>query len=336
MKANRGQILDRQTDNSRALYVMKAFAILFVVFAHCVYREPPMVQKITELLGIIAVPIFLMISGIFFKAEEPGRSFWKKKFKGLVVPWLIWGVVTYFIAVVLGRPCGLLEMLRWCIGHGTWLYYVTILLFYYVVFRAIKWRGTPYVMIAIWIVSNVLDVFELNLISNAIGDHLNAFSRIGFFAIGVLLGRFGILKWQPPRLWAKIVFPVTAVGAGVLVVAFDETPVEVYLLRLFFVMLACVSLFICSQGMSDCRLLQNVGQQTYLIYFLHMQLGIGLAGKLIGLFSLPTIAKWGILVVQPVLVVSLVYTGIIVLDLILTKLRLEKYEWIIGMRHLEK
>lgn len=336
MKANRGQILDRQTDNSQALYVMKAFAILFVVFAHCVYRETPMVQKITELLGIIAVPIFLMISGIFFKAEEPGRSFWKKKFKGLVVPWLLWGVVTYFIAVVLGRPCGLLEMLRWCIGHGTWLYYVTILLFYYVAFRAIKWRGTPYVMIAIWMVSNVLDVFGLNLISNAIGEHLNAFSRIGFFAIGVLLRRFGILKWQPPRLWAKIVFPVTAVGAGVLVVAFDETPVEVYLLRLLFVALACVSLFICSQGLSDCRLLQNVGQQTYLIYFLHMQLGIGLARKLIALFSLPTIANWGILVVQPVLVVSLVYIGIVVLDLILTKLRLEKYEWIIGMRHLEK
>ena len=318
--------------NSRALYVIKFFAILSVVFAHCSYHGTPVAHSISGLIGGLGVPIFLISSGIFFNSGEATKKFWTKKLKGIIVPWLIFGVLTYILAVILGGPFGIVDMLRWIIGHGTWMYFVTILLFYYVFFRAIRWEGIHYVAIALWILSNVLDVFGVNPISNLVGQYLNPFSRIGYFSMGVLAKKVGILEFKTPKLWIKLVASFVTLGLGVVSICLREIAFAAYATEMVFTLCAAATLFFWSQSLSECTLLQNIGKQTYLIYFLHMQLGIGAVNAVVRVLSLPTAADWVLLFVKPVTILALVYLGIVVLDIIIKKLGISKYKWIIGLK----
>lgn len=63
-----------------------------------------------------------------------------------------------------------------------------------------------------------------------------------------------------------------------------------------------------------------------------MQLGIGISNKLIGLLALPQSADWIILFIKPLFILALIYTLILIGNWILSKLKLEKYRWIIGIR----
>lgn len=231
--------------NSRAFYVIKAFAILCVIFAHCTYKTTPLAQKTTNLIGIIGVPIFLISSGLFFNIKEDAKNFWRKKFKGIVVPWIVFGILTYFISVVTGNPFGLLNLLLWVVGYGTWLYYVTILLLYYLLFRTIKWDGLPYLMIVVWIVSIILDAFGINPLSNLIGSFLNIFSRIGFFAIGILLRKSNLLDVKSPQMPIKIILTIATIGIGTTIIIFDKILIVQCLLKLIYVLFASAILFFC-------------------------------------------------------------------------------------------
>lgn len=318
--------------NSRALYVIKFFAILTVIFAHCSYHNTPMAHAISGVIGGLGVPIFLITSGMFFNPKEPTKTFWMKKVKGVIVPWLVFGCFTYALAVILGNPLGILEMLKWIIGYGTWLYFVPILLFFYAFFRAIRWKGIHYVAIALWILSNVLDVFGINPISNIIGNYLNVFSRIGYFSMGVIARNAGAMELKEPKLWIKLAASLVALCLAATAILTEDIAFASYVAEMLFTLVASVVLFFWSQSLSRCNLLSNVGKQTYLIYFVHMQLGIGVVNAVIGVFSLPSVADWALLVIKPVLILALVYTGILILDWIIKKVKIDKYKWIIGMR----
>lgn len=318
-------------DNSKALYVIKAFAILSVIFAHCVYKNPT-VQKMTSLIGIVGVPVFLICAGIFFNQNESPKLFWVKKVKGIVVPWMIFGTITYLLSAILGNDFSFHSFLFWLIGYGTWLYYVTILLLYYLLFRAIKWSGLPYVMIAVGIVSIVLDVYKLNPISNLIGNYLNMFSRVGFFAVGMLLKKENKIRIQFINgYWGCLSF-ISTIALVTAIMVFEVPPLVFFLLNLIYVLVAIVFLLFLSQRLANNRLLQNIGKQTYIIYFLHMQFGIGLVNKIINTAGLFVQNDWILFIIKPILVLSIVYAGITLLNFIITKLKLEKYKWIAGMR----
>lgn len=323
---------DNYLKNSRALYVIKFFAILSVVFAHCSYDNTLLAHSISGLLGSLGVPIFLISSGIFFNHKENAKVFWMKKFKGLIVPWLLFGVLTYLLTVMLGTSFETLNMFRWMIGHGTWLYFVTILLFYYVFFRAIRWEGIHYVAIALWVLSNVLDVFEVNIISNVIGQYLNPFSRIGYFSMGVIAKKAGVLEFKMPKLWIKLAVSAGTLAIGVATMVVEDVAFAAYFAKMVFSLCATATLFFWSQSLSECKLLQNIGKQTYLIYFLHMQLGIGAVNAVVRVLPLPAAMDWVLLFVKPVAILALIYIGIVILNAVVTKLGLSKYKWIIGMK----
>lgn len=318
-------------NNSNAFYVVKFFAILTVIFAHCTYRDTPIVQSITDLIGEIGVPIFLVAAGVFFKNTEGAKIFWMKKLKGIVVPWVIFGIFTYAISCLSGSSFSLLGLFFWWIGYGTWFYFVTILLLCYLIFRAIKWNGLPYLMIGLWIVSITLQLFGINPITNLVGQYLNVFLRIGYFAIGVLLGKAEIMTFQTPKLWAKLVCTAATIGLGVLTLVVNQVLIE-FIFHFSFIFAACATLFFWSQSLSECKLFQDIGKQTYLIYFLHMQLGIGTANIVFGVLPAAVLTNAILLVVKPVTILAMVYVGIWVLIKVIKLLKLEKYQWIIGLK----
>lgn len=69
---------------------IKAFAIYFVIAAHCTYNNN-LFQQITDIIGTIGVPLFLFVAGVFFKKIKSIDQI-NNKTKRIVIPWLIWGV----------------------------------------------------------------------------------------------------------------------------------------------------------------------------------------------------------------------------------------------------
>lgn len=319
--------------NSKAFYVVKAFAILSVIFAHCTYSGTPTVQAITDLLGGIGVPIFLASAAVFFNEKEDWRSFWFKKLKNIVCPWILFGVITYLGGVFLGGngTFGIVKLLHWCIGYGSWMYFVTILLMCYAIFRAIRWDGLPYVMIALFLLSNILDVFGINPITNLIGSYLNVFTRIGYFAIGILLKKASVMKLETPKLWIKLSLSAFAVVMGVLCIVLD-VPVLSYFIHLSFILSVGSSLFFWSQSLADCKLLEGIGKQTYFIYFVHMQIGNAVLNLIMKLAGLPAAANWMWLIVKPVAILFFIYAIAVIAVKVAALIKLDKLKWLAGLR----
>lgn len=84
---------------SKAVYIMKAIAIVFVAMAHCTYIDAD-IQRVTDIIGTIGVPIFLITGGLYYNNNRSWGEFVKNKLKRIVVPWILWGCGTYILHIV--------------------------------------------------------------------------------------------------------------------------------------------------------------------------------------------------------------------------------------------
>jgi len=102
---------------SRVLYfdVLNVIAILAVIFLHhngLVHQYSPGVAGpwskalIVEVVAFFAVPIFLMLSGatlMDYRKRYDTRTFFKKRFSRVLIPFVIWSVITFVYALWHGR-----------------------------------------------------------------------------------------------------------------------------------------------------------------------------------------------------------------------------------------
>jgi len=318
------------------LYVLKAFAIISAVAAHCSGYTMPYAQRISGLLGTIGVPVFLLLSGFFFKKD--GNNFWKKKWKTVVVPWLIWGVATYFIGVILENgELSLRAGVEWILGCSTWLYFVPVLLLCFALFRICSEKWWIYGMIGIWLLSNGLTITGVWGGIGPVTPYQNVLNWVGFFAIGVLLQKirkkapnisFGAKSsnyiiaavlmsaiyvwWIEPSYWTILSIPV-------------ELAVGFLLLEL-------------SNRMKQNRLLLAIGKNTYPIFFAHMQFGVGISNKLLFNHVLARIGmlEYAVVIIRPIVVVVLTYGLIAAGRTLVRRAGFGQWLWILGIERSEQ
>lgn len=123
----------REITISDFFYRLRGFAIISVVYAHCLFSDVSM-SYAANLIGIIGVPVFLIASGYFFRKQSI-KDFITSKFANIVVPWLIWGSVAYFVSLLAG---GHIKYIPYLLGFGTWLYYVPLYLFITFLFNCLN------------------------------------------------------------------------------------------------------------------------------------------------------------------------------------------------------
>jgi surface polysaccharide O-acyltransferase-like enzyme len=101
----------------RILYfdVLNIIACLAVMFLHhngLVHKYSPGMQGpwsqalIVEVVAFFAVPIFLMLSGatlMEYRKRYDTRTFFKKRLSRVLVPFIIWSIITFIIALLRGR-----------------------------------------------------------------------------------------------------------------------------------------------------------------------------------------------------------------------------------------
>lgn len=115
-------------EQSKALTLLKGFAIILVVMIHCDVRNEMgavhlseldmYMQALTRMITINAVPMFFFISGfLFFLKKDIYMNKWKKRFKSLVIPYFIWCIVGFLIPFVFQQILGLEHLFKGGAGH---------------------------------------------------------------------------------------------------------------------------------------------------------------------------------------------------------------------------
>ncbi len=104
-------------DKGRILYfdVLNIIACIAVIFLHhngLVHKYTPDMQfawsqaLVIEVVAFFAVPIFLMITGatlMEYRKRYDTRTFFKKRLSRVLIPFIIWSVITFIIALWQGR-----------------------------------------------------------------------------------------------------------------------------------------------------------------------------------------------------------------------------------------
>ena len=309
---------------SNTFYAYKAMAILFVVMMHCIYSTRP-VSRVAGAFGILGVPIFFFTSGFFFDRREATKVFWKKKMWSIVIPWLLYGTLLYLFACALNNFSKVeLPFLKWIIGNGSWLYYVPVLIQCFILFRICDNKWFDMVVFLLFILSNVLCVLDII-------DHLPwytkyqmVFNWCGFFQLGMIarkniLAVMTLLNRKPVKaaivgLWilsAIYYFTTDFVGYWSPVALVHE-------------LLGIVAFFVIADTcLKKANLLVDIGKNTYVIFFLHMQFGIPTVRRIFTPLGLME-NEWVRLLLQPASIVLSVYAGIKAVQWISKKFGLEK------------
>lgn len=85
----------------RIVYIdwLKAFAIFLVVLGHVCQSYGKNVEITIDHYGILPyhMPLFAILSGLFFSAKFDFKSFISKKFKQLALPFLVWCIIVHIV-----------------------------------------------------------------------------------------------------------------------------------------------------------------------------------------------------------------------------------------------
>ncbi|MBO4323196.1 MAG: acyltransferase family protein [Clostridia bacterium] len=169
--------------------ILKLFAIFSVICAHCnaVFSENTLILRSSLLLqniGNVGVLCFFVISGYLFHAEKYDARSVFNKIINLIIPWIISGTVVYFYVYLRKSGVSLISYLQFLIGHGSYLYYVSVLILFYLSFYFIKIFRSNAFLIAFEVLTLISVLFFNKLFDFITTPYLNFINWIGYFALG--------------------------------------------------------------------------------------------------------------------------------------------------------
>ena len=280
---------------SRAFFIIKAFAIFSVLVSHlsnviCDQGTFTAVSTVAlEPWAIMGVPIFIVVSGFFYRrGPHDTRSFWKKKGITIVMPWILAGVLRNLVDILLyhSREPFLYYVQR-VLGFNSSFYFPFLLIMLFAVFKLIGGKlPLLWVSIGVNALSLVLETLGFNYVSILLGTpSLNVFNWVGFFALGMLARRY---RWDRrliqsrPAGWICVavfaaLYGLTAYGG------FKEGGTTYYRMdAAIFELSALLALYFLSYQLAGRRqrLLCEIGSCTYCVYLYHLVIVTGLLGLL--------------------------------------------------------
>lgn len=79
--------------------VTKGFTILIMILGHCLNLKTPL----RSIIFSFHMPLFLILSGYFYKVTPCWKTFIKKQFKSLMIPYICAIGIQYFLMILLGE-----------------------------------------------------------------------------------------------------------------------------------------------------------------------------------------------------------------------------------------
>lgn len=322
-------------ERSKQIYVLKAFAILSVVCAHMKLTISQgdvgwISNKIISVYAILGVAAFFICSG-FFYSRKRGDSieFWKKKLHTLVIPWVLWSILTFLLGILLTHQSfSVIELFKWSIGVQSWYYFVTVLLMLFVIFKLFQKKYLIGILIALSLVSNVLTILGIWRASEWMTPYLNPLNWVLFFALGILWRTY---EYKISEIIHKNMCVCVGGGFLIFIILFyiqmlADTEITYWnKLSILFEISGFVVFMFISYWMRNVQILNNIGKNTYFIYLTHMQI-VGVINTRLPQNSLFYLLKPMI----GLIVVYLIGTMIIKIARVM---KLDGYLWILGLRY---
>ena len=72
---------------------LKAFAIFLVVWGHIIQSNFPNLNTTNGFILAFHMPLFAILSGLFFNADSGGGKLVRHKFRALILPLIVWSFI---------------------------------------------------------------------------------------------------------------------------------------------------------------------------------------------------------------------------------------------------
>lgn len=179
--------------------------------------------------------------------------------------------------MVAGRSFSFFDYLLWLVGCGNWLYFIPVLLMCKMLFRL---PVHPSIWMILSLISVLLSQYQLIPYNSIFNHYLNAFNFAIYFGVGRLIRAYYgdsdiVLKNRAAVIalallivtfpWTKSYFSISGV-----IIGFSGTVILYFL-----------------SGRLNCQLLKQIGENSFVIYFLHMQIGGMIANRLTFVHNTP-------------------------------------------------
>lgn len=203
-------------EEKQFFYVVKAIAIFGTVCAHSanVLESASAINKISSYLlvcwGTSGVPVFFFLSGYFFGGNDKGwKDFWKNKVKTVIIPWIFCATVLWLYVVLRKGGISLESWIKFVIGDGSSMYYITMLLLMYALFLLLrKNTALTFCLCGISGISIIASCMGHNILNGwFLNSYLNPFNWILYFGVGLLVRKSDYI--QKYISVCKTIFPVT-------------------------------------------------------------------------------------------------------------------------------
>lgn len=183
----------------RFIYILKGLAIVCVVCAHSTAipseagGDVVLMSQILDYLGTMGVPVFFLISGYLFdKNTRSFGSFWKRKLKTIVVPWLFCETLLWFYVVLRKGGISFKAWILFLLGYEHTTYYLTVLMVFFLVFWFLKKDFWIYLVCVVSVFSIISTGWETGIVcmNSWTGTYyLNPLNWALFFGVGMLFNR---------------------------------------------------------------------------------------------------------------------------------------------------
>lgn len=249
-----------EKEKSDLIWRLKGIAIFTVFFAHVPYNGPyEWISYIYNLLGMLGVPSFLILSGFFDYNNSTNLI---KTARNLFVPVLIWGLISYFLAnyiSLLSLHVQVLDVLKWIYGCGSWLYFVPVLFWCKILSRCFD--RYYYILLLISLMSIYLTARNIIPYNEYFTAYTNPFNFYVYFQTGRIIRQNNI------ELLSVKLFLMSLAVCIISLCAWSETPSY---FSLYSVVVSICSFVVLYRIAYHIKYGEEVGKLSYVIYLVHL------------------------------------------------------------------
>lgn len=308
------------------IYALKAFAIISIVSAHCgilavnTNQLNIIFSLILGQIGTIGVGIFFILSGyLFYKNKNSFGVFFLKKIKTVLMPWIVVGTAVYFYVFFRKGGIGLNSWFDFLVGNGSYLYYLTLLIIFYLLFfYTAKNKMFVFSMIILSVLSIVLTSIG---VLKAINPYLNPLNFMCYFGFGLMIANKNVLlKIAYKCANYKLLLSSLFVSGLVLTQMLDITSGYWGYATLIMQPIATLMIF----GFATMRFVYGekiieLGIESFAIYLLHMPI----AGLITFIFNRYNL--WLLTLLRPLIVIGITIVFIYIYKCIGNKLKIDYF-----------
>ena len=303
---------------NKKIDALKFLAIFSVVCAHIAptVSDNIISKKIGILFndfGCVGVGIFLAISGYFYyNNNKKIKVFLNEKINTIFIPWLFVGTLVYILVFYFQNTLSFLNYIKFLVGYGSYLYFLTILILLYIIYSKLK---DNICFLNITTILSLMSITITTILGYNSFSYLNVFNWMIYFNIGIYITK---------KYFILIIFINTL--TNILIIIYDinigywTNNGLIYSLITSFFFVSILEII------KENKLINFIGKNTMPIYLIHMPI----AGILVRIANILNSILFDIS--KPIITLLITTLVIYIYNIIVKKIGNEKLKYLIGIR----